>query len=271
MDMKKNAALLYELPDKILKLMNGQEYTIDDIGQSGSVIFIFEDKILKIQKENEETRSEVFMMQWLKGKLPVPEVLCHHIENGKDYLLMTRMQGKMTCDEEYMEQPELLVEILAEGLKKLWEVNIMDCPVVWDINAKLPIAKEAVENGRIDVNEVEPETFGEGGFENPQALYKWLVEHKPEEELVLSHGDFCLPNIFAKDKALSGFIDLGRCGIADKWQDIAICYRSLLHNFSGKYAAKEYPDFDPAILFEKLGIEPDWEKINYHRLMDELF
>jgi aminoglycoside phosphotransferase len=59
--------------------------------------------------------------------------------------------------------------------------------------------------------------------------------------------------------------------IRDKWNDIALCYRSLKHNFDGTYGGKVYKDFNPDILFEKLEIEPDWDKINYYILLDELF
>ena len=59
--------------------------------------------------------------------------------------------------------------------------------------------------------------------------------NRPEEDIVLTHGDFCLPNVFVKDGAISGFIDLGKMGPADRWQDIAIAIRSLEHNFNGKY------------------------------------
>ena len=68
-----------------------------------------------------------------------------------------------------------------------------------------------------------------------------------------------------------GFIDLGRGGIGDKWNDIALCYRSLKHNFDGTYGGKVYEDFHPDMLFEKLGLEPDWDKIKYYLLLDELF
>lgn len=108
-------------------------------------------------------------------------------------------------------------------------------------------------------------------FENAQALLDWLIQNKPEEELVFTHGDFCLPNIFAKGDEISSFFDLGRAGVADKYQDIAICYRSLKHNFEGKYGGQKYENFNPDILFEKLGMEPDWEKIRYYILLDELF
>ena len=54
---------------------------------SGAGIYIFEDMVLKVQKENEETKSEAVMLKWLAGKLPVPEVLYHRVENGMNYLL----------------------------------------------------------------------------------------------------------------------------------------------------------------------------------------
>ena len=99
----------------------------------------------------------------------------------------------------------------------------------------------------------------------------WLIQNKPEEELVFTHGDFCLPNLLAKEDEISGFIDLGRAGVADKYQDIAICYRSLKHNFEGKYGGERHENFNPDILFEKLGMEPDGEKVKYYTLLDELF
>ena len=64
---------------------------------------------------------------------------------------------------------------------------------------------------------------------------------------------------------------LGKTGIGDKWNDIALCYRSLKHNFDGTYGGKVYAKFNPDMLFEKLAIKPNWEKINYYLLLDELF
>lgn len=259
------------LPQEILDLIADEEYSLDDIGKSGSSVMMFADKVLKVQAETDETKSEREMLKWLEGKLPVPRILGEYCAGDMSYLLMSKIQGKMTCDEEYMEEPQMLVSVLAEGLKRLWKVDIMDCPQVWDLDRKLAQAKKAVENGEVDVEDAEPETFGPNGFKNPQELWAWLDANRPAEELVLTHGDYCLPNIFAQAGKLSGYIDLGRMGVADKWQDIAICYRSLKHNFNGKYAAKVYEDFNPYILFDALGIEPDWEKIRYYILLDELF
>ncbi|MBM6667374.1 phosphotransferase [Lacrimispora saccharolytica] len=81
-----------------------------------------------------------------------------------------------------------------------------------------------------------------------------------------------MPNVFADGDRISGFIDLGKAGKADRWQDLAICYRSLKHNFEGRYnGGFPYPGYHPDMLFEKLGIRPDWEKLKYYLLLDELF
>lgn len=259
------------IPEEIQKLIKDETYTVDDVGMSESTVILLQDKVLKIQPDNEETRNEHDMMVWLQDKLPVPKVLGFVIEGEKNYLLMSRIPGKMSCDEVYMEKPQQLAEALARALQMLWQADVSDCPAVFDLNKKLEMARYNVENGLVDLDNVDPETFGEGGFANPQALLDWLIANRPKEERVLVHGDFCLPNIFLQDGRVSGFIDIGKTGIADKWQDIALCYRSLCHNYQGDYGGKVYEDFDPAILFEKLGIEPDWEKIRYYILMDELF
>ena len=121
------------------------------------------------------------------------------------------------------------------------------------------------------MDNVEPDTFGEKGFADPDALLEWLWENRPKEDLALSHGDYCLPNVFGMGAEVSGYIDLGRTGIADKWCDIALCYRSLSHNYSGRYHGRSYGAYDDLLLFRELGLEPDWEKIRYYILLDELF
>lgn len=66
--------------------------------------------------------------------------------------------------------------------------------------------------------------------------------------MVLSHGDFCLPNLFGIHEKVTGYIDLGIAGIT-----------------------QTRLDFDEMLLFRELGIEPGWEKIRYYILLDELF
>lgn len=266
-----NFLLQKSLPDSIFKLVDGKAYKLDNIGMSGSKIMTFEDSVLKVsgfQRENEET---VRMMKWLEGKIPVPKVIAYEKDDEQQYLLMSKVKGRMSCDEYYLEHPKELLDILAKALKMLWSVDISDCPRIRDIDTELLEAGYRVENDLVDADNAEPDTFGKDGFESPGALLEWLNANKPELEPVLSHGDFCLPNIFIDNGNISGFIDLGDTGVGDKWRDIALCYRSLKHNFDGSYGGKVYPDFDPDMLFEALGIEPDMGKLRYYILLDELF
>ncbi|EVJ48267.1 hypothetical protein U039_02817, partial [Staphylococcus aureus KINW6066] len=79
-----------------------------------------------------------------------------------------------------------------------------------------------------DLADVDCENWEEDTpFKDPRELYDFLKTEKPEEELVFSHGDLGDSNIFVKDGKVSGFIDLGRSGRADKWYDIAFCVRSI--------------------------------------------
>ena len=157
-----------QLPSKIKPLIDNKTYTVDDIGMSGNQVLIFEDMVLKIEEVSESMKQQVQMMQWLEGKVPVPQVLAYEEENGKSYLLMSKIDGSMSCDTYYLEHPQMLLEALASGLKMLWEVDVKECPRIRDIDVVLKEARVQVENGGVDLDNVEPDTFGDGGFENPK-------------------------------------------------------------------------------------------------------
>ena len=260
-----------KLPRRLDKWVEGKPYTCDSIGKSGSEVRCYEDAVLKIEPKQPGFEEDIQMLRWLEGRLPAPRVLDAFQEGQKQYLLMSLVPGKMACDPDFMKDPEGLVQLLADALQMLWAVDVTHCPRQRTLEADLAEARQRVEQGLIDLEDVEPETFGPDGFEDPAALLRWLEENQPALEPVLSHGDLCLPNVFFDRGSVSGFIDLDDCGISDKWRDIALCHRSLRHNFCGKYAACPREDFDPDLLFEKLGIAPNWEKLRYYVLLDELF
>lgn len=259
------------IPDTIRKIVGDAPYEKSDIGMSGSAVLCYEDMVLKAEPANKNFEVQLAMLRWLDGKLPAPKVLHAVVEDDKQYLLMTRIPGKMACDAESMRDPEALVQLMADALQMLWSIDISDCPKHRTLEADLLEAEKRIDYGLVRIDEAEPETFGPGGFKNPAALLHWLKDNKPPLEPVLSHGDLCLPNVFLDQGKISGFIDLGDCGVSDKWRDIALCHRSLRHNFIGRYAANPLPDFDPDLLFEKLGIAPNREKLRYYQLLDELF
>ena len=259
------------LPEKIRALTAGKTFSVNDIGKSTAKVMVFDDCVLKIEPYQKETEEMVGVMRWMEGKLPVPKVLCFESDNENQYLLMSKITGKMSCDEYYMSRPDVLIDGLAEAINMFWNVDTTGCPRTLDLDGELAEARRRVENNLIDLSDSEPSTFAEGGFKDAEDLLCWLEKNKPVFEPVLSHGDFCLPNIFFENGRVSGFIDLGSAGIGDKWKDIALCYRSLRWNSEGAYGGKVYPDVRSMKLFDALGIKPDMDKIRYFILLDELF
>ena len=53
---------------------------------------------------------------------------------------------------------------------------------------------------------------------------------------VLCHGDLCLPNIFADNRGITGFVDLGSCHIGNAAEDVQDCIWSLEANLTGEYS-----------------------------------
>lgn len=259
------------IPDKVKSIVGDRIYTIDTVGHSESRVLMYPDMVLKIEKVSANANETAELMKWLDGKIPVPKILCREACGEYQYLLMSRIEGKMSCDAYYMGCPDELLSLLTKALEMLWSVDISDCPRRRDLDTELEEARYRVENGLVDIEHTEPETFGEKGFSSPSELLDWLENNKPAVEPVFSHGDFCLPNIFFDNGGISGFIDLADAGVADKWRDISLCYRSLKHNFDGSFGGKVYSGFDPDMLFEKLNTEPDWDKLKYYILLDELF
>lgn len=261
------------LPEMIRKFVGTEKYTADKIGESDSEVRIYDNSVLKIQPQSPETDNEYHIVNWLNGRLPVPSIPAYEKHNGLAYTLMTKAEGKMLCEMDYLQKPELVIDIAAKGLKMLWETDVSDCPYsVSRLTNRLKAAEYNVTHGLVDIENTEPETFGDGGFKNPEELLEWLINNRPPEDIVLTHGDYCLPNIFAEGDSISGFIDLGKAGPADRWQDIAIAIRSLDHNFGGRYTdGKRIFDFKPQMLLDALGVEMNEEKYRYYILLDELF
>ena len=262
---------MISFPKAIEKYIHDKPFTQDRTGMSGSDVLVYDDMVLKFGPATKNELETVEIMKWLSGKIPVPKVIEHIVQHDTSFLLMSKIKGKMGCDNYFLEHSDELVSLLADVFKKMWSIDINDCPRERSIDTELKEARSRVENGLVNIELCEPETFGENGFKDPQQLLEWLENNRPSYEAVFSHGDLCLPNILFDNGELSGLIDLGDSGIGDKWRDIALCYRSLKHNFNGTYGNKVYQDFDPDILFIKLGIEPDYDKLKYYILLDELF
>lgn len=258
------------LPDCIARRVSALPYEESGVGMSGSKVLCYENMVLKIGTDMADYERSCNILSFLEGKLPAPRIIEATEENGTGYLLMTRIRGRMACAMEYIDDAATLFPLLADAIHMLWQVNTAACPYQNMLETKLASAKQNVAEGLCDTENVQPGTYGPNGFSGPEELYNWLIANKPTEQRVFSHGDLCLPNVFIDNGRISGFIDLGWAGVTDIYQDIALCYRSLVNNRDGRYGTT-HPYFDADALFDLLSIEPDRDKLFYYTMLDELF
>ena len=88
------------------------------------------------------------------------------------------------------------------------------------------------------------------------------------DDLVVCHGDACLPNIMVDPATLrcTGLIDLGRLGRADRYADLAL----LLANAQESWTSSDQAECARSILFEALGIEADRDRLAFYLRLDPL-
>lgn len=251
------------LPQMILDFISDSNTKEINIGCSDSHVIKIEKEnknyYLKIMKEN-FLLSEYRRLNWLAEKLSVPKVTMFVQENHYDYLITEEMPGQMLCEDYYLHHPKVALDVLKEAFQKLISVDISDCPFDVSNSYKLELVKKNIEKGLVKDDTLKEETREK--FGTARQVLKYLEDNRFEEELVFSHGDTSLPNIFAKQDQFMGFIDVGECGIADKWFDLAICEKSILRNYGKEYVDKFY---------QILNIKRDSHKINYYLLMMELY
>ncbi len=251
-----------KIPQTIAAMIDGKDYRSDGIGRSDSQILLFDDVALKIEKITENALGEYRNLALLQDKLPVPQILAREEADGYQYLLMTKLRGNMACADGY--DPKTVTIGLANGLKTLWQV-----PLAEDFRRNTLADQLAEAKKRLDSGYFDDKTPDTAEFRDFSALYEYLYQNRPEETLVFSHGDYCLPNIFLDGERVTGFLDLGGGGIADRWVDITMCLWSMKYNFCEFLGMpeSEFPEYQ-SLLFERLCLAEDTEKLRYYRLLD---
>lgn len=259
------------LPEAIEQITQNKPYTVTKVGLSGAEVRLYDELVLKIQPHTEQSANEATFMRYLQGKNLAPDLVAYATRDNLDYILMSRLKGDMLCSDRFLSNPRLLLEQAREVFYSLWQLPIQDCPCNMTLKRKLSLAQSNVLNNRVDLNNVNPELLGvDGRFKTPELLLKWLIDNKPNEDLTVTHGDFCLPNVFVCGNK-AGIIDFPYGGVADRYCDIALFYRSLKSNLNGEYGGKVYGELDDKLFFDALAIKPDFAKIDYYILLDELF
>lgn len=117
------------LPIEILEYVYYLSYKIDDIGRSDDKVIIFEDKyILKISDNKERLLNEKNKIDFLNGKLPVPKSILFTYYNDKYYYLRTIINGESLISDRFINNPSLLISLLAKAVKLLRSLDNVEIP-----------------------------------------------------------------------------------------------------------------------------------------------
>ena len=229
-------------PESLLALAGLPEtWVADEIGCSPAKVFYLPECNAWLKFSPDSVRTEAAALRYLQGKTHVPRLLLYVEHEDCQYMVTEALNGLPFIDEQILERPEALIHMLAGALRELHALDVSTCPIDQRLAAKLHSW------------DLEPDLLAE------------LSRDRPEEDLVVTHGDACLPNFFAHNGVYTGCIDLGDAGVCDRWQDLALSLWSLQYNLETKKWGRPFLD--------AYGIRPDRQKIEYFlrlNLMDPL-
>jgi kanamycin kinase/aminoglycoside 3'-phosphotransferase-2 len=208
-------------------------------------------------------RSEAGKLEWMRSRgvnVPTVEQFLEH--DGFEYLLTRALPGRDASNDWPKDEVPRVVDALADGLCLLHSLEVAGCSFDARLEVKIAQARERVEYGLIDLDDLDEERLGRSA---ESLLEELLGRNSSSEYLVFCHGDYCVPNVIL-DGSSVGFVDVGRAGIADRWQDLSLMTRSLESDMN-----PQFNGFSRRFL-ERYGVsEPDLEKITFYRLLDEFF
>ena len=198
------------------------------------------DQVVKITKNNDiyflkysdnpNIQSEYEKLNWLQGRLLVPQIVSYEEQDGVYYLLSRGLKGEMVCSPKYMQNWQSGLKVILQAFDELWKMDIKDCPFNAGLDYKLNNIKNKLDKNLIMPEDIRPEFLNKYG--SVDGIYQYLISNRPPEQFVFSHGDTSLPNIFGCADKLTGFIDVSDCGIADVWYDIAVTAKSIKRNYN---------------------------------------
>jgi aminoglycoside phosphotransferase len=210
--------------------------------------------------------DEAERLGWMHAVgLPVPAVLQYHEWKGHEYLLLTAVPGLEASASRPPDKYPAIVATLADGMRALHATNISACPFDQSRAARVRAAEAQVRAGLVDESDFDDARKGRSATD---LFAELTAAAPPTESRAFTHGDYCLPNVLLTEDAsggfrISGFVDCGNAGIADPYQDLGLCARSVAYNFGAEWVP---------VLFAKYGLDRiDEQKLAYYQLLDEFF
>ncbi|MGK5045243.1 APH(3')-I family aminoglycoside O-phosphotransferase [Janthinobacterium sp. GB4P2] len=268
---KKPAIVTAAMPASLRAAVAPYEWARGSVGESDAAVYRLQGKdgapdlFLKQGKDAiaADIADEMARLRWLAQYLPVPAVVQFACVAGPDqaWLLMTALPGT-TAAEVLEANPALgpaVVDALAAFLRRLHALPVSDCPFNAGHAVRLAQARQRIDAGLVDAEDFDA---GREGWTAEQ-VWAALQDCLPlVPDLAVTHGDFSLENILMQEGAVVGCIDVGRAGVADCYQDLAIVWRAL-----GELDAALQQRFA-----QQYGIlDIDQGKLQFHLLLDELF
>ena len=179
--------------------------------------------------------AEVPRTRWAARYAAVPVVLEQGGDGSGAWLLTRALPGTTAVTTAWRARPEVTVPALGRGLRALHEaLPVAECPFDWSVPHRLARAVGPVAD---------------------------LQDPPPVDRLVVCHGDACSPNtLLADDGAggarVTGHVDLGGLGVADRWADLAVATLATGWNYGPGW---EVP------LLTAYGVDPDPVRTGYYR------
>lgn len=207
-----------------------------------------------------ELAHEVGVLRWLDGQAGAARLVWAGEAAGRPAMLTAAIEG-IALHELPPDQAQAGAVAAIGALARLHALPPADCPFDERLAVKLAEARRRLSEGEIDLASLDPVFDGLSREDIWQAL---LARQPTSEDLVVTHGDASWPNFIFKPDGTVGLIDLGRAGVADRYQDLALFVRSAARNFPGlpirALLAERYPA--PALSEERL---------EFYRLLDEFY
>ena len=203
--------------------------------------------------------DEAEKMRWAGRHLPVPTVVAAGTEDGVDFLVTHALAGRPAIADDLKADPPGLVRSLASALRFFHTAPVEDCPFRMSPAQAVELVKARVLAGEVVPSRDFHTEHAELGLD--QAVSRMEELSGFNEDLVVCHGDFCLPNVLFNNGHIAGYLDLGELVVADRWWDLAIGSWSVTWNLG--------PGLEE-LFYSSYGAEADQQKIGFFRLLYDL-